>query len=184
MVTILAFIVFSQSNLNDSIIEIKPHYLMDGMIGVIGGMVGFGALTYTTAAFLAGTKNGGINFPGEVGYIMGYTLGIPIGATSFIHYNPFNRYRSQKAFKSALKYSLLGAQIGLGFLLIGSNISRDAKYWVGAFILTIPIAGAIKGYHSAPFKLQEEIGPAKGTMREINYSTLAVHIKIIEFKLR
>ncbi len=184
MVTILAFIVFSHSNLNDSIIEIKPHYLMDGMTGVIGGIVGFSALTYTTAAFLTGTKTGGINFPKEVGYIIGYTLGIPLGATSFIHYNPFNRYRSQKAFKSAIKYSFLGAQIGLGVLLIGSNISRDTKYWVGAFILTIPIAGAINGYHSVPFKLQEGIGPAKGSMIEINYSTLALNIKIVEFKLR
>jgi hypothetical protein len=160
----------------------RSDYLIDGVSGILGGVLGFCSTMYATASFLALTKTGGENFSGEVGYIMGYTLGIPFGATSFIHFNPFNKCRNKKSYISSLKYSLIGVQIGLGLLIIASNISSDTKYWTGFSVLILPIAGSIIGYHTSQYHVQT--GLERIPFMDFCQYGQVPKIKIIEVRLK
>ncbi|MGB9720866.1 MAG: hypothetical protein ACPL28_05235 [bacterium] len=166
----------------DSTTVTKPDYFVAGVSGVIGGIAGFGITAYVTNLFLTSTNTGGTNFQAEMSYIIGYAIGMPIGASTFIHFNPYNRCPSRKSFLLSLKQSLIGVQVGLCAILIASHISRDTKYWAGCFTLPFPVIGAIKGYHSLPLEIKNENLDKKDSMEKTNNPKLCFKIFDLEWK--
>ncbi len=158
----------------DSVTKMDPDYFLDGIHGLIGGAVGFGSVTYITFFSLTQTNYSTTDFAQELGYIFGYTIGMSIYASSFIHFSPFNNNRSKKSFVKAIKNSLIGAQLGLCSILISSHISKDTKYWAGFFVLPFPIIGAVMGHNSLPIEIKND--NTKDTSMDTNTHKICVNI--------
>ncbi|MEO0206016.1 MAG: hypothetical protein ABIL22_05010, partial [candidate division WOR-3 bacterium] len=111
-----------------------------------------------------------------------YTIGMPVCASAFVHFNPYNKYRSKKSFLLSLKHSLIGVQVGLCAILVASHISRDTKYWAGCFVLPFPVIGAIRGYHSLPLEIKNENIDKKDSMIKTGNPKICCKILYLELK--
>lgn len=74
-----SLMMFLNFNHSDSTIVEKPDYMIDGVSGLLGGLIGFGVTIYVTSSFFASTKIGSVNYALEMGYVLGYALGMPLG---------------------------------------------------------------------------------------------------------
>ncbi|MEO0122905.1 MAG: hypothetical protein ABIL69_02740 [candidate division WOR-3 bacterium] len=176
-------IIISLSNIStDSVIAIDRNYFVDGIHGLIGGAVGFGSVAYITFFSLSLTDYSTGNFAQELGYVFGYTVGMPICASSFIHFSPYNKNHSKKSFIQAIKNSFIGAQLGLCTILITSHISRDTKYWAGLFILPLPIIGAVMGHNTLPLETNYKSIDNEDNLMKTN--TPKLYLKIFKIDLK
>ncbi|MEO0094703.1 MAG: hypothetical protein ABIL46_00440 [candidate division WOR-3 bacterium] len=179
MIVLILSIVSLSINSIDSVIVRDHNYFVDGIHGFIGGTVGFVSAAYITFFSLSTINHYSENFTQELGYLFGYTIGMPICASSFIHFSPYNKNHSRKSFVKAIKNSLIGVQLGLCTILISSHISKDAKYWAGLFVLPFPIIGAVSGHNSVPLEIKDN---NKDTLMESDSPKLCFRILYLDLR--
>ncbi|MEO0156561.1 MAG: hypothetical protein ABIL07_05560, partial [candidate division WOR-3 bacterium] len=140
------------------------------------------SVAYITFFSLALTDHSTGNFAQELGYVFGYTIGMPISASSFIHFSPYNKNHSKKSFLRAIKNSFIGAQLGLFTILITSHISKDTKYWTGLFVLPFPIIGAVMGHNTISLEGNYKTINSEENIMKTNSPKLCLKIFCLDLK--
>jgi len=132
-------------------------YISNSVVGAVGGLCGFAVTYYATAAIMEFTSVDDSYFELETAAFFGYMFGMTLGTAYALDNNPLRTDGVKGSYRTCLKYSFIGVQIGLAALLVGSNINEPVKFYTFLAIAPVPLISGVIGYNKSMVPIQPEI---------------------------